>query len=70
MKIRDILMYLTAFPGIILLGYVRVEFTKRAQKDPAHADAYTDREKKLRTIAIALIVIGLALAFIPAKYAF
>ena len=35
MKLRDILMYITAFSGIILIAYVRISFSTRQQKSPA-----------------------------------
>ena len=70
MKLRDILMYITAFSGILLIAYVRISCSTRQQKSPAKALDYTDLERKLRKLGIVLTVIGLLLAFIPAKYAF
>lgn len=70
MKIRDIFMYLFAFGGIGLIAYVRISFSSRQQKSPGRALDYSEKEKKLRIIGIVLTVLGLLLAFIPAKYAF
>jgi len=67
--IRDILMFIFGFGGIGLLCYVRVHFTNRQQKSSEPLD-YNEQEAKLRKIAIALIIIGVALALIPAKYSF
>ena len=69
MKIRDIIMYLTAFPGLALLCYVRLNYMNRIKLHPDQVD-YTEKEAKLRKLAIILMVIGVALALIPAKYAF
>ena len=66
--IRDILMYIGALVGMFLLGYVRVHFSTRQQKTAQVLTEYNEKERKLRKIAIIILVITVALALIPTRY--
>ena len=65
--IRDILMYIGMFVGIFMIGYVRVSFSNRQKKSPNVALNYSEKEMKLRKIAITILVITVALALIPTR---
>ena len=65
--IRDILMYIGMFVGIFMIGYVRVSFSNRQKKSPNVALNYSEKEMKLRKIAIIILVITVALALIPTR---
>ncbi|MBQ1900201.1 MAG: hypothetical protein II153_04780 [Erysipelotrichaceae bacterium] len=65
--IRDILMYIGMFVGIFMIGYVRVSFSNRQKKSPNVALNYSEKELKLRKIAIIILVITVALALIPTR---
>ena len=65
--IRDILMYIGMFVGIFMIGYVRVSFSNRQKKSPNVALNYSEKELKLRKIAIIVLVITVALALIPTR---
>ena len=65
--IRDILMYIGMFVGIFMIGYVRVSFSNRQKKSPNVALNYSEKELKLRKIAITILVITVALALIPTR---
>ena len=65
--IRDILMYIGMFVGIFMIGYVRVSFSNRQKKSPNIALNYSEKELKLRKIAIVILVITVALALIPTR---
>ena len=65
--IRDILMYIGMFTGMILIGYVRVSFSNRQKKSKIDLD-YNEKETKLRKIGIVILVITVALALIPTRY--
>ncbi len=65
--IRDIVMYIGTFAGLILIGYVRVSFSTRQQKSPGVTLDYSEQEKKLRKIGIIVLVIAVVLALIPTK---
>ena len=65
--IRDILMYIGAFIGIFMIGYVRVSFSTRQQKTSIPLQ-YNEKEIKLRKTAIVILVITIILALIPTRY--
>ncbi len=65
--IRDITMYICAFGGLFLVGYVRVLFSSRQQKSPGIPLDYSEQEKKLRKTGIILLVAAVVLALIPTK---
>ena len=65
--IRDIVMCIGALIGMFLIGYVRVSFSTRQQKTKTPLD-YNEKERKLRKIAIIILVITMALALIPTRY--
>ena len=65
--IRDIVMCIGALVGMFLIGYVRVSFSTRQQKTKTPLD-YNEKERKLRKIAIIILVITMALALIPTRY--
>ena len=65
--IRDIVMCIGALIGMFLIGYVRVSFSTRQQKTKIPLD-YNEKERKLRKIAIIILVITMALALIPTRY--
>lgn len=64
-NIRDILMYIGALTGVFLIGYVRVSFSERRKKSPSTANAYNEKELKLRRLGIIILVVTLILAAIP-----
>ncbi len=65
--VRDILMYIGMFVGLIMIGYVRVSFSSRQKKSPAVPLDYNEKERKLRKIAIIILVITVILAAIPTR---
>ena len=65
--IRDILMYIGMFVGIFMIGYVRVSFSNRQKKSSNVALNYSEKELKLRKIAIIILVITVALALMPTR---
>ena len=65
--IRDILMYIGAFIGIFMIGYVRVSFSTRQQKTSIPLQ-YNEKEIKLRKTAIVILAITIILALIPTRY--
>ena len=67
-NIRDIVMYIGALIGIFLIGYIRVTFSERQKKSPNVSLTYTEKELKLRKIAIIILVITLLLAAIPKSF--
>lgn len=60
-------MYIGMFVGIFMIGYVRVSFSNRQKKSPNVALNYSEKELKLRKIAIIILVITVALALIPTR---
>ncbi len=66
--IRDALMFLFAFAGVSLIGYVRVHFSERQKKNPHRQLDYNEKELKLRKLGIILAAIGVALALIPLSF--
>ena len=65
--IRDVLMYIGMLVGLYMIGYVRVSFSSRQKKSPNVPLDYNDRERKMRKIAIVILVITVALALIPTR---
>ena len=66
--IRDIVMYIGALTGLFLIGYVRVLFSTRQKQTPNVQLDYNEREKKLRKLAITILIVSVALALIPTNY--
>lgn len=66
--IRDIVMYIGALTGLFLIGYVRVLFSTRQKQTPNVQLDYNEREKKLRKLAIIILIVSVALALIPTNY--
>ena len=52
MSIKEIITYVLGFAGLILMCYVRMQFTKRQQAQPDNA--YTKKEEIMHKIAIGL----------------
>ena len=63
--IRDIVMYIGALTGLFLIGYVRVLFSTRQKQTPNVQLDYNEKEKKLRKLAIIILIVSVALALIP-----
>ena len=53
MSIKEIITYVLGFAGLILMCYVRMQFTKRQQAQPDNA--YTKKEEIMHKIAIGCI---------------
>lgn len=68
--IQNIVMFTCAPIGLFCIGYTRVSFSRRMLQNPNMENTYTEKEKKIRLIGIIFVVIALAFAAIPAKYAF
>ena len=66
--IRDIVMYIGALTGLFLIGYVRVLFSTRQKQTPNVQLDYNEKEKKLRKLAITILIVSVALALIPTNY--
>ncbi len=66
--IRDIVMYIGALTGLFLIGYVRVLFSTRQKQMPDVQLDYNEKEKKLRKIAVIILIASVALALIPTNY--
>ena len=66
--IRDIVMYIGALTGLFLIGYVRVLFSTRQKQMPDVQLDYNEKEKKLRRIAVIILIASVALALIPTNY--
>lgn len=66
--IRDIVMYIGALTGLFLIGYVRVLFSTRQKQTPNVQLDYNEKEKKLRKLAIIILIVSVALALIPTNY--
>ncbi|MBE6010772.1 MAG: hypothetical protein E7236_08965 [Lachnospiraceae bacterium] len=66
--IRDIVMYIGGLTGLFLIGYVRVLFSTRQKQMPNVQLDYNEKEKKLRKIAIIILIVTVVLALIPTNY--
>ncbi|MCR5795686.1 MAG: hypothetical protein K6G61_10140 [Solobacterium sp.] len=66
--IRDIVMYVGGLTGLFLIGYVRVLFSTRQKQMPNVQLDYNEKEKKLRKIAIIILIVTVVLALIPTNY--
>lgn len=66
--IRDIVMYIGGLTGLFMIGYVRVLFSTRQKQMPNVQLDYNEKEKKLRKIAIIILIVTVVLALIPTNY--
>ncbi len=63
MSIKEIITYVLGFAGLILMCYVRMQFTKRQQTQPDNV--YKKKEEIMHKIAIGLLGVAVVLALIP-----
>ena len=63
MSIKEIITYVLGFAVLILMCYVRMQFTKRQQTQPDNV--YTKKEEIMHKIAIGLLGVAVVLALIP-----